>query len=69
MTHHNHSTAVYLTSPQLAERLGVATITVKVWRQRRKGPPYVKIGRSVRYRVADVEAWADQQRVTPSEAV
>ena len=58
---------LYLTTDQLAERLGLAPITVETWRKRGKGPPYVRLGRAVRYRISDVEAWAESQLVTPSE--
>jgi predicted DNA-binding transcriptional regulator AlpA len=26
------------------------------------GPPFIKLGRSVRYRKSDVDAWLDQQK-------
>lgn len=42
------------------------------WAQRHRwagtGIPYVKIGRSVRYRGVDVAAWVDNQRVSTAEA-
>ncbi|MCW5804387.1 MAG: helix-turn-helix domain-containing protein [Deltaproteobacteria bacterium] len=46
-----------MTSRQVAERLGLARVTVEMWRVRGKGPRYFKLGRSVRYARADVEAW------------
>lgn len=45
----------------LAEYLGVPLATVYRWRARRTGPRGVKVGRHVRYRAADVEAWLDSQ--------
>jgi len=30
---------------------------------RTPGPPYIKIGRSVRYHIADLDAWLDEHRV------
>jgi len=33
---------------------------------RSPGPPYLQLGRSVRYDRADLEAWLDAQRVDPS---
>ncbi|MDR0881614.1 MAG: helix-turn-helix domain-containing protein [Candidatus Adiutrix sp.] len=33
---------------------------------RRHRVPYMKFGRSVRYRLADLEAWALRQRVDPA---
>ncbi|GAA2748751.1 helix-turn-helix domain-containing protein [Amnibacterium kyonggiense] len=46
-----------------AERLGVAPATLRDWRVDRKGPPAVKYGRLVKYRVEDLDHWiADQRR-------
>lgn len=48
---------------QLAEKLSVAPQTPRVWRLRGGGPPFVKIGRRVRYRPEDVEKFiADRPR-------
>ena len=52
----------HLTPEDLAERLGVPVRTVYAWRQRRKGPQGIRVGRYVRYRLADVEAWEEQLR-------
>jgi Helix-turn-helix domain len=38
-----------LNENQAAEFLGVSVRTLQAWRVRGGGPPYVKIGRSVRY--------------------
>jgi len=48
-----------LMKPQdLADRLGVALITLRKWRQQGKGPRYIKLGhRTIRYRIEDVEEW------------
>jgi transcriptional regulator with XRE-family HTH domain len=60
----------HLTTEQLAERLGVAPGTLRKWRQLGTGPAYIKaegtVG-TVRYRLADVEAWERKQLVTPWE--
>lgn len=51
-----------LLSPEdLAEYLGVPLATVYRWRARRTGPPGMKVGRHVRYRLAEVEGWLDSQ--------
>ena len=42
--------------------LSVATLNTK--RSRGDGPPYVKLGRSVRYRVADLRRWRDARLVS-----
>ena len=47
-----------LTSDEAAEYLGIAPNTLAVWRStRRHVIPYIKSGRYVRYRVADLEAY------------
>lgn len=47
----------HLTPGDLAERLGVPLRTVYAWNSDRTGPRYLKIGRHVRYKLADVIAW------------
>jgi predicted DNA-binding transcriptional regulator AlpA len=49
-----------------AEKLGVSTGTLANWRWRGYGPPFLKIGRRVEYRVSDIEAWRDEQLRQPS---
>jgi len=45
-----------LTPQDVADRLGVSTTTLSTWRCTKRYPlPYVKVGRLVRYRLADVE--------------
>ena len=47
-----------------AEILGLADGTLAVWRCTRKYPlPYTKIGHSVRYRLADLEAFITARTV------
>lgn len=41
----------------VAAMLGVTPRAVEAWRGRRVGPAYVRVGRVIRYRRADVEAW------------
>ena len=56
-----------LDEKQLAEHLGVAVKTVQCWRQRRKGPRWIKVVGAVRYRHADVDAWLEKGAVEPEE--
>lgn len=46
-----------LTELQVAERQGRAVKTLQNQRVTGDGIPFVKLGRSVRYRLSDVEAW------------
>lgn len=41
----------------LAIKLGVSRSTLQSWRYAARGPRYLKIGRLVRYRCGDVEAF------------
>lgn len=45
------------TGAQVAELFGVPEKTLTEWRCRGIGPKYLKIGRYVRYRWPDVDAW------------
>ncbi|MFV0286244.1 MAG: helix-turn-helix transcriptional regulator [Demequina sp.] len=47
---------------QLAEQLGVPVATLYVWRTRGQGPRGFVLGRHLRYRQDDVDAWIDAQR-------
>ena len=42
--------------------------TLAEWRSRGIGPPYLKIGRHVRYRPVDIETWLVSQAVMPTDA-
>ncbi len=46
---------VLLTTAQLAKRLGIAAITLQIWRSQGIGIPFVKQGTRVFYRLADVK--------------
>jgi excisionase family DNA binding protein len=49
--------------------LGVPRATLANWRSAGKGPPFVKVGRHVRYRREDVDRWVEAQVVQPREGV
>ncbi|MCU0269061.1 MAG: helix-turn-helix domain-containing protein [Acidimicrobiales bacterium] len=50
-----------LTPEELAEELGVPVATLYQWRYRRTGPVVLRIGRHLRYRRDDVDAWLASQ--------
>lgn len=54
-------TEKHLTPGDLAEREGVPLKTVYQWNSTGVGPRYLKIGRHVRYRLADVIAWENER--------
>jgi predicted DNA-binding transcriptional regulator AlpA len=43
--------------PTTAARMGIGASTLQQARYRGEGPPFVRIGKLVRYRRRDVEAW------------
>ena len=56
------SSGAWLSNRDLAERFNVSVDTVRRWRLHGEGPTGVRIGKHVRYAVADVEAWEEQRR-------
>lgn len=51
-----------LTPEEVAAYLGLEQVRTLVdWRTRRTGPAYIKCGRGVRYREADIIVWLDAQ--------
>jgi hypothetical protein len=44
---------------------GIPHRTLRQWRYYGKGPRFVKIGKHVRYRVSDLNAWLDANTVQP----
>jgi excisionase family DNA binding protein len=51
-----------LSADDVADLLGVTSQTLAVWRSTgRYDLPFVKVGRLVRYRQADVDAFADRR--------
>jgi hypothetical protein len=51
----------WLTRTELAKRLKVAPATCAQWASRGVGPRYAIFGKFARYRLADVEAWENEQ--------
>lgn len=52
-----------LTLAEAAEYLGVKVKTLYEWRRLRKGPPSLQVGRLVKYRVDDLDAWLTPARL------
>jgi excisionase family DNA binding protein len=48
-----------LTIAEVADYLGVPVGTLYQWRHKRTGPKGIRVGRHVRYRPREVEAWLD----------
>jgi predicted DNA-binding transcriptional regulator AlpA len=44
--------------------IGMSVAFLRQARVRARGPAYVRVGRSVRYRLSDLDAWLSERRVT-----
>lgn len=55
---------ILLTTAQAAELLDKSPTTLSIWRCRRYGPAYFKMGgRTIRYDLSDLESWMDGVRI------
>jgi len=50
----------FLTPEELADSLDVKLSRVTGWRKSGDGPKFVKLGKTVKYKVAAVDAWMDE---------
>lgn len=48
-----------LTTEDLAAHLQVSVGSLKAWRYSQEGPRFIRVGRSIRYRLTDVEIWVE----------
>ena len=54
----------YLDEREAASYLNRSVVTLQQWRHRKQGPAYYKDGNGrIRYVVADLQAWAESERV------
>ena len=62
-------TTQLLTIEQVATQLQVPVETLYYWRSKKTGPQALKVGKYLRYRQAEVDAWIEsllpQSNVTP----
>ncbi len=54
-----------LVPEEAAAFLSVSVETLAQWRSQRRGPPYIKLGRAVRYRADDLERYLAEHTVVP----
>ena len=57
----------YLTQVELAVRWRISPRTLERWRWAGEGPRFIKIGGRVVYRIADIEAFEQQQLRTRTD--
>lgn len=57
-----------LTEIQVSRRYQIPAGTLRNYRYLGDGPPFLRLGRAIRYRIEDLEAWLKAHRVEPGEA-
>lgn len=55
----------YLTEKEVAELTGFSLQTLRNWRHVSRGPSYLKVSRSIRYRMEDVTAYMERNLIDP----
>jgi predicted DNA-binding transcriptional regulator AlpA len=60
------SSAPLLSTQQAAQWLGIKAQTLSLWRTQRRGPAFVKLGRAVRYRLDDLQAFLSSSSDRPA---
>lgn len=56
-----------LTPSQAAELLATTPAVLGTWRWRGSGPPFIRVGRSIRYSQRQLNDWLDARTVRPGE--
>jgi hypothetical protein len=56
----------WLTERDTARMVGISTSKLRQDRHKCKGIPYVKLGRSVRYALADIQSYMASRRIDPA---
>ncbi len=68
--HQEHPQRLLLSRKQVESEFGIPAATLSKWSWEGAGPPFLKLGRRVFYRRAELEIWLDQHKVnstsTPS---
>ncbi len=54
-----------LSAQDLADRWGISTDTLVMWRQHGKGPCFIQVGRLIRYPVAEVASFERRVKFEP----
>jgi hypothetical protein len=55
----------YVSEDEVAQRFQISPRTLRAWRQRGVGPPFVWVGRLVRYEATRLQEWCEAQHVNP----
>ena len=60
------STIKYLDENSVSNITGIALSSLRNQRHERRGIPFCKIGRSIRYKLTDIEKYMDDRRIETS---
>ena len=52
-----------LNTHEAAKYLKISSGTMTNWRNRKRGPAYIKVGNNIRYQISDLQEWIKRQRV------
>ena len=58
---------IYADEKAVAQMTGISVKTLQSWRWQRRGIPYIKCGKLVRYNLSDVTAYLEAHRVEVEE--
>lgn len=64
----NNDPDSYLHEKDAARLLGVSARTLQAWRCKKLGPPFVRLGRAIRYQRRTLVDWAEQQASSVNRA-
>lgn len=64
----NELFAGFLSETEFCAAINKTPRTARLWRKRRYGPPYVRIGREIYYPVDDAQRWLRSQMQLPVRA-
>lgn len=56
---------IVTTEEDAAAFVGYTPAALRAWRRQGRGPAYIRVGRSVRYRISDLDEWLGAHRVDP----
>ena len=62
--HEQSPPPAHITPAELSVVLAIPVKTLEYWRGRNEGPPFTRIGRSVRYSLPEVHAWLRRNTVS-----
>jgi Helix-turn-helix domain len=57
-----------VTERDASQYIGLTVAFLRKARQLGRGPAYLRIGRTIRYRIKDLDAWLEQYRVKTRES-